>query len=306
MSQKSNGHNFDPRVKQFFAYLEGGRGASPHTIRNYGADLREFFTFLEGKKLTEVDPLLIRGFLAHLKSRGHSKATLSRKLASLRSFFKYLARENHLPTNPVLGISSPKREKKLPQFLDLTEVTTLLEAPSGENWEAKRDRSILEMLYSSGIRVSELVGLNGGDVDSFGSLLKVRGKGKKERIVPVGEKAIQALRIYLEALPPVLRKKSEGLQMPLYLNRSGGRLTDRSVRRLIVKYARRVSLKSGISPHTLRHTFATHLLDRGADLRSVQELLGHANLSTTQIYTHVTTRRLQEAYVQAHPRATRK
>ena len=208
MSQKSNGHNFDPRVKQFFAYLEGGRGASPHTIRNYGADLREFFTFLEGKKLTEVDPLLIRGFLAHLKSRGHSKATLSRKLASLRSFFKYLARENHLPTNPVLGISSPKREKKLPQFLDLTEVTTLLEAPSGENWEAKRDRSILEMLYSSGIRVSELVGLNGGDVDSFGSLLKVRGKGKKERIVPVGEKAIQALRIYLEALPPVLRKKS--------------------------------------------------------------------------------------------------
>ena len=217
-----------------------------------------------------------------------------------------MARENHLPTNPVLGISTPKREKKLPQFLDLTEVTNLLEAPTGQTWEAKRDRSILETLYSSGIRVSELVGLNGGDVDLFGSLLKVRGKGKKERIVPVGEKAILALRIYLEALPPVLRKKSEGLQSPLYLNRSGDRLTDRSVRRLIVKYAQRVSLKSGISPHTLRHTFATHLLDRGADLRSVQELLGHANLSTTQIYTHVTTRRLQEAYVQAHPRATRK
>ena len=303
MSQKSNGHNQDPRVKQFFVYLEAGRGASPHTIRNYGADLREFFTFLDGKKLTEVDPLLIRSFLAHLKSRGHSKSTLSRKLASLRSFFKYLARENHLSTNPFLGISTPKREKKLPQFLDVTEVTTLLEAPTGKNWEAKRDRAILETLYSSGLRVSELVGMNHGDADLLTSLLRIRGKGKKERIVPMGEKAIQAVRIYLESLPAHLRKKQDGLQTQLFLNRSGGRLTDRSVRRLIVKYARRVSLKSGISPHTLRHTFATHLLDRGADLRSVQELLGHANLSTTQIYTHVTTRRLQEAYAAAHPRA---
>ncbi len=296
----------DPQLKQFLNYLEGGRGASPHTIRNYGIDLREFLGFLHKRSLAEVDPLVVRSFLAHLKSRGHSKATLSRKLAALRSFFKFLARENHLHSNPVLGIATPKREKKLPQFLDEQEVTHLLEAPSGETWEAKRDRSILETLYSSGVRVSELVGLNRGDVDLLSGLVKVRGKGKKERIVPVGEKALAAVRGYMESLPSSLAKKNDGPEGSLFLNRSGSRLTDRSIRRLIVKYARRVSLKSGISPHTLRHTFATHLLDHGADLRSVQELLGHANLSTTQIYTHVTTRRLQEAYQQAHPRAGRK
>ena len=293
----------DPRVRQFFDYLEAGRGASPHTIKNYGTDLREFFAFLNGKDLAEVDPLFIRSFLSYLKSHGASKATLSRKLAALRSFFKYLSRENHLKTNPVLGISTPKRDKKLPQFLDVQEVTHLLEAPTGKNWEEKRDRSILETLYSSGVRVSELVGLNQGDVDLLSGLVRVRGKGKKERIVPVGEKALGAIRGFLDAVPARFREAMKGSAGPLFLNRSGGRLTDRSVRRLILKYARRVSLKSGISPHTLRHTFATHMLDRGADLRSVQELLGHANLSTTQIYTHVTTRRLQEVYNQAHPRA---
>lgn len=292
--------------RKFFAYLEGGRGASPHTLRNYGVDLREFFSFLEGKALAEVDPLTIRSFLAHLKSRGHSKATLSRKVAALRSFFKYLARENYLKTNPVLGISAPKRERKLPHFLDLNEVTHLLEAPSEKNWEGKRDRSILETLYSSGVRVSELVGLNRGDVDLVSGLLKIRGKGKKERIVPVGEKALQAIRSYLEVASAHFRGRTDGVTTPLFLNRSGNRLTDRSVRRMLVKYARQISLKNSVSPHTLRHTFATHMLDRGADLRSVQELLGHANLSTTQIYTHVTTRRLQEVYSRTHPRAVKK
>ena len=291
----------DPSVRQFFEYLEAGRGASPHTIKNYGADLREFFQFLGTRKTSEVDPLLIRSFLTQVKSRGCSKATLSRKLAALRSFFKFLAREKQLQANPVLGISTPKRDKKLPRFLDLGEITHLLEAPSGKNWEGKRDRSILETLYSSGVRVSELVGLNRGDLDLLSGLVKIRGKGKKERIVPIGEKALGSLRDYLEALPA--GRKSDELNQPLFLNRSGTRLTDRSVRRLILKYARQISLKKGISPHTLRHTFATHMLDRGADLRSVQELLGHANLSTTQIYTHVTTRRLQEAYHRAHPRA---
>lgn len=288
--------------RQFFNYLEAGRGASPHTLKNYGSDLREFCGFLNGKGFAEVDGLVIRSFLAHLKSRGVSKATLSRKLAALRSFFKYLTRENHLKANPVSGISTPKREKKLPHFLDINEVTHLLEAPSGESWEAKRDRSILETLYSSGVRVSELVGLDRQDIDLFSALLKIRGKGKKERIVPIGDKALQAVRVYLDAIPSSLRQKN-GANGAVFLNRSGTRLTDRSVRRLTLKYARRVSLKSGISPHTLRHTFATHMLDRGADLRSVQELLGHANLSTTQIYTHVTTRRLQEVYEKAHPRA---
>jgi len=295
----------DSEVRKFLAYLDAGRGASPHTLRNYGVDLREFQAFLSGKEPAEVDPLVIRSFLAHLKSRGHSRATLSRKLAALRSFFKYLVRENRIPSNPILGISSPKKEKKLPRFLDLTEVTHLLEAPSEKNWEGKRDRSILETLYSSGVRVSELVGLSQGDADLLSGLLKIRGKGKKERMVPIGEKALDAVRNYLGSIPQRFCKTGDGNQA-LFLNRFGSRLTDRSVRRLIVKYARQISLKQGISPHTLRHTFATHLLDRGADLRSVQELLGHANLSTTQIYTHVTTRRLQEAYVAAHPRARRR
>lgn len=288
-------------VRQFFAYLEAGRGASPHTLKNYGTDLKEFFQFLGPRKVNQVDPLLIRGFLAQVKSRGCSKSTLSRKLAALRSFFKYLTRENLLQSNPVLGISTPKRDKKLPRFLDLGEVTHLLEAPTDKTWEGKRDRSILEILYSAGMRVSELVGLNQEDLDLLSGLVRIRGKGKKERMVPVGGKALEALRAYLEAAPVPGRKNES--QPPLFLNRSGSRLTDRSVRRLILKYARQISLKKGISPHTLRHTFATHMLDRGADLRSVQELLGHANLSTTQIYTHVTTRRLQEAYNRAHPRA---
>lgn len=296
----------DSEVRKFLVYLEAARGASPHTLRNYGVDLREFRVFLNERKLSEVDPLVIRGFLAHLKSRGHSKATLSRKLAALRSFFKYLIRENHLETNPLLGISSPKKEKRLPHFLDLSEVTHLLEAPSEKKWGGRRDRSILETLYSSGVRVSELVGLNRGDADLLAGLLKIRGKGKKERIVPLGEKALQAVRGYLEVIPAKFRMRGDGRETPLFLNRFGARLTDRGVRRLIVKYAGQISLRQGISPHTLRHTFATHLLDRGADLRSVQELLGHANLSTTQIYTHVTTKRLQEAYASAHPRARRK
>lgn len=291
----------DSSVRQFFAYLEAGRGASPHTLKNYGTDLREFFEFLNGRKLSDVDALVIRGFLAQVKSRGCSKSTLCRKLAALRSFFKYLARENRLSSNPVLGISSPKRDKKLPRFLDLGEVTHLLEAPSSETWEGRRDHSILETLYSSGVRVSELVGLNRGDLDLLGGLLRIRGKGKKERIVPIGEKALHAIRNYLDALPE--HRKGDETERPLFLSRLGTRLTDRSVRRLILKYARKISLKKGISPHTLRHTFATHMLDQGADLRSVQELLGHAHLSTTQIYTHVTTRRLQEAYSRAHPRA---
>ncbi len=291
----------DLAVRQFFNYLEAGRGASPHTIKNYGTDLREFFQFLNGKLLDQVDGLLIRGFLAQVKSRGCSKSTLSRKLAAIRSFFKYLARENRIRSNPVLGISTPKRDKKLPRFLDLGEVTHLLEAPPSDSWEGKRDRSILETLYSSGLRVSELVGLNQGELDLLSGLVRVRGKGKKERIVPVGEQAVRAIRDYLEAIP--LQKKNRDSGKPLFINRTGGRLTDRSVRRLTLKYAKKIALRKGVSPHTLRHTFATHMLDRGADLRSVQELLGHANLSTTQIYTHVTTRRLQEAYSRAHPRA---
>lgn len=291
----------DKRITEFFNYLTTEKNASQHTVKNYAIDLREFVRFSEGKKLKELSYIDIRSFLAYLKGQNYSRSSISRKLACLRSFFKYLARENIVESNPAAGISTPKREKKLPQFLAPEEVVSLMEAPQPETWEGKRDKAILETLYSSGLRVSELVGLNQEDVDLFRGLLRVRGKGKKERIVPLGEMASRVVREYVEARAP--RDIPGSLKAPLYLNRSGGRLTDRSVRRMILKYVRKIPLNKDVSPHMLRHSFATHMLDRGADLRSVQELLGHENLSTTQIYTHVTTRRLKEAYDAAHPRA---
>lgn len=291
----------DKWVKNFLNFLETEKNASTHTVKNYAIDLREFLKLLNGKAVEEIHYLDIRTFLAGLKEKTFSKSSISRKLACLRSFFKYLVRENVLKANPAADVSTPKREKKLPKFLDLTEVTNLIEAPPQDTWEGKRDRAILEMLYSSGLRVSELVGLNGDDLDLFSGLVRVRGKGKKERILPVGQKALQSVRSYMEHKPN--REKDSGTKKPLYLNRGGSRLTDRSVRRMILKYTKVCALSKEVSPHMLRHSFATHMLDRGADLRSVQELLGHENLSTTQIYTHVTTKRLKEAYDAAHPRA---
>ncbi|MCB9800519.1 MAG: tyrosine recombinase XerC [Candidatus Omnitrophica bacterium] len=289
------------QTKHFLEYLQTEKNASDHTVKNYQIDLREFFLFLDGKDVKNVNYLDIRAFLASLKNRNFSKSSVSRKLACIRSFFKFLARENVLNENPAAGIATPKRDKKLPFFLDPEEITRLLEAPSKGNWEESRDKAILETLYSSGLRVSELVGLNYEDVDLLSGLLRVRGKGKKERIVPVGKIAIQAIKNYLGKKPP--KEDLRSIKKALYVNRSGGRLTDRSVRRMLLKYARRIALNKEVSPHVLRHSFATHMLDRGADLRSVQELLGHENLSTTQIYTHVTTKRLKEAYNAAHPRA---
>ncbi|HOW87185.1 MAG TPA: tyrosine recombinase XerC [Candidatus Omnitrophota bacterium] len=291
----------DKRVEEFLGFLATEKGASEHTTKNYGIDLREFIKFLEEKDLKDLSYLDIRSFLAFLKTRNYSKSSISRKLACLRSFFKYLVRENILAQNPAAGIATPKKEKRLPSFLNPEEVSKLLESPAKNNWEEKRDKAILEMLYSSGLRVSELVGLNHDDLDFFGGLVRVRGKGKKERIVPVGQVALKGLRAYLDIKPP--KEAANAIKKPLFISRIGSRLTDRSVRRMILKYVKRTGLGKEISPHTFRHSFATHMLDRGADLRSVQELLGHANLSTTQIYTHVTTQRLKDAYVAAHPRA---
>lgn len=291
----------DTLLKNFLHYLHAEKNASPHTIKNYTVDLKEFLSHLRETSVQEITYLDIRSFLAWLKSHNFSKSSIARKLASIRSFFKYLARENIIETNPAAGIQTPKRDKKLPNFLSSEEVTSLLEAPNKNTWDEKRDKAILEMLYSSGLRVSELVGLNYEDVDYFSGLVRVRGKGKRERIVPIGQVALEAVQQYLEFRPSRLKDISS--KRPLFLNRSGGRLTDRSVRRIILKYVRRRGIKKDVSPHTLRHSFATHMLDRGADLRSVQELLGHRNLSTTQIYTHVTTKRLREAYEAAHPRA---
>lgn len=291
----------EQKVEDFLNFLTTEKGASDHTIKNYGIDLREFKKFLGDKAIPETTYLDIRSFLAFLKTREYSKSSISRKLACLRSFFKYLARENVLAENPAAGISTPKKEKRLPSFLNPDEMTQLLDAPAKPCWEEKRDKAILEMLYSSGTRVSELVGLNHDDLDFFGGLVRVRGKGKKERIVPVGQVALRCLRDYVDQKPP--KEVAHAIKKPLFVSRLGGRLTDRSIRRMILKYVKRIGLGKEISPHTLRHSFATHMLDRGADLRSVQELLGHANLSTTQIYTHVTTQRLKEAYATAHPRA---
>lgn len=288
-----------PFIEQFLKFLEIEKNSSPHTIKNYRSDLVEFFKFIGKNSLKDINYLEIRKFLAYLKEKEFLKTTVSRKLACLKSFFKYLTRERLLTTNPASGIQTPKRDRRLPSFLEIKEVEHLIEAAKGDKWETKRDLAILETLYSSGIRVSELVGLNEEDVDLLSHLIKVRGKGKKERIVPIGSCAVNAIKSYVDSAPLDLEKRS----VPLLINRRKTRLTDRSVRRIILKYAGLAALKKGISPHTLRHSFATHLLDSGADLRSVQELLGHAHLSTTQIYTHVSAKRLREAYDQAHPRA---
>jgi integrase/recombinase XerC len=293
--------NMNKQVEDFLSFLATEKGASEHTTKNYGIDLREFVKFIAEKEFKDLTYLDIRSFLAFLKGREYSKSSISRKLACLRSFFKYLVRENILAQNPAAGIATPKKEKRLPSFMNLDEINKLLDAPAKNSWEEKRDKAILEMLYSSGLRVSELAGLNHDDLDFFGGLIRVRGKGKKERIVPAGQAALSCLRAYWDMKAP--REATNAIKKPLFISRIGSRLTDRSVRRLILKYVKRTGLGKEISPHTFRHSFATHMLDRGADLRSVQELLGHANLSTTQIYTHVTTQRLKDAYTAAHPRA---
>jgi tyrosine recombinase XerC len=286
-------------LNRFLGFLEAEKNASPHTIKNYRSDWVEFFRFLGDGSVHDINYLTIRRFLAYLKEGGVLKSTISRKLACLKSFFKYLTREKLVESNPASTIATPKRDRRLPSFLDEKEMEHLLEAAKGDSWERKRDLAILETLYSSGIRVSELVGLNAEHIDLLSGLVKVRGKGKKERIVPIGTCAVNAIKTYIDSSSAGYDQGS----VPLFLNRQKTRLTDRSVRRIIIKCAKRASIDKEISPHTLRHTFATHLLDRGADLRSVQELLGHANLSTTQIYTHISAKRLREAYDQAHPRA---
>jgi integrase/recombinase XerC len=285
-------------IDKFLRYLEIERDASRHTILNYRLDLLRFAGFLKQRNIDSVDYLFIRQFLAELRHSNISKATIGRMLSALRSFFKFLVREGLVATNPVSGITAPKRDKKLPQFMQEGEVSKLLEAP-GRDMRGLRDKAILETLYSTGMRVSELVGMDIDKCDLIGGIIRVYGKGKKERIAPIGEKASAAIRDYINI--------SESMRSPqsraVFLNQRGGRLTDRSVRRILEHYIKKVSLKDHISPHTLRHSFATHLMNRGADLRSVQELLGHASLSTTQIYTHVSTERMKEAYQKAHPRA---
>ena len=286
-------------IQKFEGYLSVEKNYSPHTIKNYLSDLEEFSKFLSGEEITNVSYLTIRKFLAHLRSGNISKRSVCRKLSTLRSFFKFLQRDGYIKANPVESISTPKMDKKLPIFLDEKTAARLVTAPETKDFQGTRDRAILETLYSTGIRVGELVGIDLSDVDFISGVIKVLGKGRRERLAPVGDKAVGAIREYMEHRSA---KKLEE-KKPLFLNKSGKRLTDRSIRRIIERYIKKLSIKEHVSPHTLRHSFATHLLNHGADLRSVQELLGHKNLSTTQIYTHVTMERLKSVYDKAHPRA---
>ncbi len=254
------------------------------------------------QRLLGLDVDQARAYLAYLNEKGYSKATIARKLATLRSFYKFLVKTNRCSSNPLTPIRTPKQEKKLPRFLEYEEVKRLLETPPTDSWLGARDRAILETLYSTGIRVSELVALNMDDIDFLSEVIHIRGKGKKERITPISSSALQAIQHYMEFRNKRAENNSHFDSRVLFANKHGQRLSTRSVRRKMDKYLKMAGLDPAISPHTLRHSFATHMLNNGADLRSVQELLGHQSLSTTQVYTHLTTRKLKEVYEEAHPR----
>jgi integrase/recombinase XerC len=289
-------------IAAFLRHLERERNASPNTVRAYGEDLAQFAAHLRRElgrdpRPEDADHLAIRGFLAELHRRGLAKSSSARKLAGLRTFFRYLCREGRLETNPARVLATPRQERRIPAVLDEAEVQALLALP-GAGLAAVRGRAILELLYATGVRCAELVALDVGEVDVGARMVRVVGKGRKERVVLFGQRAQEALGDWL-AERRGLHPRTEAL----FLNARGGRLTDRSVRSLVARRVAQLALARRCSPHTLRHSFATHLLTRGADLRAIQELLGHASLSTTQRYTHVDTRHLLEVYRKAHPRA---
>ncbi len=325
-----------PIITTFLEYLLEERAFSAYTGRCYGVDLRQYLVwiteeqnltldvlaetsawqrFAQGEKevaghvgpetitehLINADTEYLRSFLAYLAESSYSPATMARKIATLRSFYKWLERNGVIDTNPMTLIRTPRQKKRLPKAIDVDQVEKLLSAPNDKTLLGSRDRAILETLYSTGIRVSELVSINFGDIDETGQAIVIRGKGRKERIVPLGTHAMTALSHYIKTLQ--VNQIPNDNEDPLFINKHNTRLSTRSVRRKVSKYLEQVGLDPSISPHTLRHSFATHLLDNGADLRSVQELLGHQSLSTTQVYTHLTTKRMRESYDDAHPRA---
>jgi integrase/recombinase XerC len=289
----------DATVGSFLQYLDVERGASPHTLRSYATDLTEFTRFLAAERIEGVasaDTRAVRAFLAALHRRRLSKASIARKLAAIRSCFRFLARRGVLEVNPARQVRSPRLGRRLPSVLPKDEATQLLDVAAEPTAAGTRDRALLELLYASGLRVAEGCGLDLDDLDEARRTVRVLGKGDKERVVPVGEVALQALDAYLS-----MRGRQRG---PLFLNARGGRLTPRSAHRIVKRLARRAGLSQRVTPHTLRHSFATHLLGEGADLRLIQELLGHRRLSTTQRYTHVSPEHLMRVYDAAHPRAT--
>lgn len=289
---------------RYVNYLQVERNASPYTVRNYTTDLLDFFQFIRDKKissLNEVDRLVLRDYLSWLLQQSVAKASIARRLSAIRSFYRYLLREEITSTSPVANTSSPKLDRRLPSFLTIDEMKRLLEAPDSTTPQGQRDRALIELLYASGLRVSELVKLNREQVNLDTRDIRVWGKGSKERIVLIGLPAARALTTYLEqGRPRLLDGKTTDA---LFVNRYGGRLTERMVQKILEKYANIIGIGKRVHPHMLRHTFATHLLDGGADLRVVQELLGHADLSSTQIYTHVSKSQAKKVYLSAHPMA---
>ena len=298
-------------IEQFLEHLRYERNVSSHTLRNYASDLEQFLQFLtaddkrEAPEVSEIDHLTIREWLASLHSARKTKSSIARKLAALRTFFQFLVREGVLELNPAKLVATPKLEKKLPKHLSIEEAITFIESPDPETELGKRDRAMLELMYATGVRVAELTTLNLADVDFRNQLVRVTGKRRKQRIVPFGDPASAAIRSYLDVRDrflmnaPVSKRDEEAL----FLNYQGTRITTRSVGRMVEKYIRLCAGMHNISPHAFRHSFATHLLDSGADLRDIQELLGHARLSTTQVYTHVSMEKLIEVYDKAHPKA---
>lgn len=294
-------------IARFLRYLLVERNASELTIKSYREDLTALSDYLTESyghepKPSEITALDLRGYIAALHEAGYAKSSVSRRLASLRSFYRFAQREGLADNNPAKPLRNPRPERKLPHFLSTEEIGRLLQAPAGDDPAGLRDRAILETMYSAGLRVSELVGINDSDLDLEQGLVRIRGKGRRERLAPLGSYALEAIQCWL-AVRQLSPKEGQGPLAPVFVNKSGRRLTTRSVARMLEKYLRLTGLDTRTTPHTLRHSFATHLLDRGADIRSVQELLGHKSLVTTQIYTHVSTTGLREAYEHAHPRA---
>jgi integrase/recombinase XerC len=299
----------DDAIRSFMTFLELERHASHETVRNYASDLRQFQTFMTAESpsaqvfdLATARIESIRAYLHWLDRKREKSTSMARKLASLRSFYRYLQREGMVGLNPAEAIRTPKQPKPLPRVLSKDDAAALMEFPAGQTGSSLRDCALLETLYSTGARVSELVGINLDDLRGSEGLVHLRGKGRKERIVPIGEVALEAIHNYRASLKP--SAISHQLSAPIFLNLRGKRLTTRSVARIVARYSNRL-VGGSVSPHTLRHSFATHLLDEGADLRSIQEMLGHASLSTTQKYTHLATDQLLAVYDKAHPRAGR-
>lgn len=293
-------------IREYLETMRATKGIAARTLVAYETDLAQFRRFLASRGVTgpgDVTHLAVREFLARLKEEGFARSSIGRKVVAIRSFFRYLCRSGLLDQNPLAGVATPRRERRLPRFLYPHEVELLLAAPGSATALAKRDLAILESLYATGIRLSELVGLDLDDVDFSLGCVRVMGKGARERIVPMGRPALAACQDYLRSARPVLLGRGDGRERAFFLNYRGGRLSGRSVQRILARCLERVAIARRLSPHALRHSFATHMLENGADLRVVQELLGHVNVSTTQIYTHVSKERLKRVYERAHPRA---